>query len=199
MPMETRGRRRRYFAPDPEAPGRSCDMAGCPLPGEYRAPKSRHNLRDYWWFCLEHVRAYNRAWDYYRGMSPAEIEREIRADTAWQRPTWPLGGGRFGVRLDDIEQARADPLGALGGRANPASASPRLPPALREALRELDLGWPVSAEEAKQRYKALAKRHHPDVAGGDAAAAERFKRINGAYSTLRQFLAGRAAAGTGPR
>jgi hypothetical protein len=197
MPMETRRRGRRYFAPDPEAPGRSCDMAGCPLPGEYRAPKSRHNLRDYWWFCLEHVRAYNRAWDYYRGMSAAEIEREIRADLSWQRPTWPLGGAGFGVRLDDIEAVRADPLGALGGRERTEPAA-RLPPALREALRELDLGWPVSAEEAKRRYKTLAKRHHPDVAGGDAAAAERFKRINGAYSTLRQFLALRPG-GSEPR
>ena len=46
-------------------------MPGCEAMGEYRAPKSRRDLKDYWWFCLEHVRAYNSTWDYYKGMSPA--------------------------------------------------------------------------------------------------------------------------------
>ena len=54
-------------------------MPGCPHAGEYRAPKSRAQLNDYWWFCLEHVRAYNAAWDFYRGMSPAEIEAEYQS------------------------------------------------------------------------------------------------------------------------
>ena len=69
-------------------------MPGCGAPGEYRAPKSRNQLHDYWWFCLEHVRGYNAAWDYYKGMSPGEIEAQLRADTSWQRPTWPLGQPR---------------------------------------------------------------------------------------------------------
>ena len=50
-------------------------MPGCGAQGEYRAPKSRQNLHEYWWFCLEHVRAYNSSWDYYKGMSPAEFEQ----------------------------------------------------------------------------------------------------------------------------
>src|SRR5690348_17810776 len=84
--MTRRVPRTRAFAPDPAAPpGRPCDMPGCERFGEYRAPKSRRNLKDYWWFCLEHVRAYNSTWDYYKGMSPGEIEAQLRADTAWQR------------------------------------------------------------------------------------------------------------------
>ncbi|HET9018229.1 MAG TPA: molecular chaperone DnaJ, partial [Acetobacteraceae bacterium] len=89
--MTRRSARPRAYAPDPDAPGRCCDMPGCGGAGEYRAPKSRQSLREYWWFCLEHVRAYNAAWDFYKGMSPAQIEAEMRADTHWQRPTWPLG------------------------------------------------------------------------------------------------------------
>ena len=66
-------------------------MPGCGAQGEYRAPKSRQNLHEYWWFCLEHVRAYNGSWDFYKGMSPGQIKAQLRADTAWQRPSWPLG------------------------------------------------------------------------------------------------------------
>ena len=85
-------------------------MPGCGAPGEYRAPKSRRNLREYWWFCLEHVRAYNSTWDYYKGMSPAEFEQELRSDTAWQRPSWPLG--RLGSAAWEEEVLR-DPLHIL--------------------------------------------------------------------------------------
>ena len=73
-----------------EAVYRHCEHPGCEMPGEHRAPKDR-SLSDYWWFCLDHVRDYNRAWNYYAGMSEPEIELHLRNDTCWQRPTWPLG------------------------------------------------------------------------------------------------------------
>src|SRR6185437_1908858 len=83
---------------------RLCDHPGCSASGDYRAPRSRDRLRHFYWFCLDHVRAYNAQWNYYAGMSSAEIEAEIRNDTVWQRPTWPLGGrfGLFGARVRDF-------------------------------------------------------------------------------------------------
>src|SRR3984957_18212540 len=95
-PMTRRSPRTRAYAPDPDAPGRPCDYAGCTAAGEYRAPKSRSSLNEYWWFCLEHVRAYNATWDFYKGMTPGQIEAQMRDDTGWQRPTWPLG--RLGAK-----------------------------------------------------------------------------------------------------
>ena len=93
-------------------------MPGCEALGEYRAPKSRRDLNHYWWFCLEHVRAYNSTWDFYKGMSPGEIEAQLRADTAWQRPSWPLG--RLGS-VEDIGNAAvflaSDKAGFITGQA----------------------------------------------------------------------------------
>ncbi len=129
--MTRRVSRTRAYAPDPAAPGRSCDMPGCEAMGEYRAPKSRRNLSDYWWFCLEHVRAYNSTWDYYKGMSPGEIEAQLRSDTAWQRPSWPLG--RLGKAAAWDEDALRDPLHLLAagrvkrGPAGNAAADPAGP------------------------------------------------------------------------
>ena len=77
-----------------EAPRvRHCDHPGCVAAGEFRAPKSRSTLDEFFWFCTDHVRDYNKSWNYCAGMSAAEIEAEIRRDTVWRRPTWPLGGG----------------------------------------------------------------------------------------------------------
>ncbi len=170
-------------------------MPGCDEAGQYRTPKSRHNLRDYHWFCLEHVREYNARWDFYRGMTPAQIEAELRRDTSWQRPSWPLG--RLGGSHWD--ETLRDPLNVLpagrlrhtgGANGRPAEA----PAELREHLRALGLTWPVTLEAVKLRYKELAKANHPDANGGDRAAEERFKIINLAYATLRSRLI--RAAGT---
>ena len=185
--MSRRPTRARAYAPDPAAPGRPCDVPGCGAQGEYRAPKSRSNLREYWWFCLEHVRAYNAAWDFYKGMSPGEIERQIRADTAWQRPSWPLG--RLGSQSWE-ERLRSDPLVMLSGARAARKPPPRTeaPHELREPLATLGLDWPVSLDLVKTRYKELAKRHHPDANGGDKAAEERLKTINLAYAAVRAKL-----------
>ncbi len=192
--MTRRTTRSRAYAPDPKAPGQSCDMPGCPHEGEYRAPKSRDSLREYYWFCLEHVRAYNAAWDFYKGMSPGQIEAAVRADTHWQRPTWPLG--RLGANTD--ERLFRDPLDILAGRTPRPERSPdRAPAELREPLDTLGLLWPVSLDEVKARYKELAKRHHPDANGGDRGAEERLKTINLAYAALRSHLIGEPSLATG--
>ncbi len=179
-------RKPKAYDPDPEAPGQPCDAPGCLNHGEYRAPKSRTNLRAFYWFCLEHVREYNAGWDFYKGMSPGEIEQEVRADTHWQRPTWPLG--RLGQSRMD-EQVEAE-LHAFTFGARPAPPKPAAPPELREALGVLNLTWPVTMDAVKTRYKELAKRHHPDANGGDKASEEILKSVNLAYAALRsKFVA----------
>jgi hypothetical protein len=173
--------------PDPAAPGRRCDVPECEFPGEFKAPKSRTALNDYHWFCLEHVRAYNAAWDFYKGMTPGEIEAQLRADTGWQRPTWPLG--RSSARLSE-EEIMHDPLGVLNtGRARPTEPRHEVPAELKEPLSVLGLDWPITLPEVKARYKLLAKRHHPDANGGDRTSEERLKTINLAYAALRSRLA----------
>ena len=190
--MSRRATRARAYAPDPAAPGRGCDMPDCAAAGEYRAPKARDRLNDYHWFCLDHVRAYNAGWDFYKGMSAAQIEAQLRADTAWQRPSWPLG--RVGASWNEEEFLR-DPLGMLDRRPRRPAADPEAPPPeLREPLATLGLAWPVTLDEAKSRWKELAKRHHPDANGGSRAAEERLKSINLAYAALRTRLSAAARA-----
>jgi DnaJ-domain-containing protein 1 len=185
--MTRRTSRTRAYAPDPEAPGRHCDHPGCSLPGAYRAPKSRATLREYWWFCLDHVRAYNARWDFYKDMSPGQIEAQMRADVIGHRPSWPLGH----LGSSAWQQIMAnDPLTLLSGLRGAAPERPRqeTPTELREPLAELGLAWPTTLDQLKSRYKELAKRHHPDANGGDKKSEERLKTINIAYAALRRRL-----------
>ncbi len=165
-------------------PRQGCDHPLCTAPGEHRAPKARDRLHEYYWFCLDHVREYNRAWDYYAGWSAVEIETAIREDTVWQRPTWPLGQWR-------VIRPRADNA-MFGDRfAGPRNGDSRRRPETAEerALAMLDLSPPVTPAEIKSRYIGLVKRLHPDANGGDKLAEERLKSINQAYATLKQTIA----------
>jgi hypothetical protein len=170
--------------PDASAAVRRCEHPGCAEAGDFRAPRSRADLHLFYWFCIEHVRAYNSAWNYYAGMSAAEMEREIRNDTVWQRPTWPLGS-RVSARF----QPRFRDYGLFGLEEDPqptSHAPPRRPLTQQEqALAIFNLAPPLSLPGLKSRYKELVKLHHPDVHGGDKAAEERLKIINLAYATLK--------------
>ena len=78
-----------------------CAADGCIAEGIYPAPKSRHELRDYLWFCLDHVRAYNKSWNYYEGLQGAALEAEIRRATTWERPSWKFATGKPGDEMFD--------------------------------------------------------------------------------------------------
>jgi len=52
------------------------------------APASPERLSEFRWFCLEHVRAYNAAWDYFANRSEDEVDRILRGPI----PSW---GYRF--------------------------------------------------------------------------------------------------------
>ena len=43
-----------------------CEWAGCQNKGPHRAPKGRTNDKEYWHFCLNHVREYNHSYNFFR-------------------------------------------------------------------------------------------------------------------------------------
>ena len=65
-----------------------CEWPNCQRKGEYKAPTSREKLREFKWFCLEHVKLYNKGWDYFKGRTTDEIYNEISKDAIWNRTTW---------------------------------------------------------------------------------------------------------------
>ena len=167
---------------EPQQAVRPCQHAGCPEPAEYRAPKARDQLTEYYWFCLEHVREYNQAWDYFVGMSEEEIDRQRRVDTVWERPSWPLGGDPR--KAEERMRESLDRDFDLGGEK--AGYKPAVRTEDEKALAILGLKRPVTFPEIKARYKELAKQLHPDANGGDKDTEERFKAVNQAYTTLKK-------------
>jgi hypothetical protein len=183
---------------DVRAPGpgeRTCDHVGCLTPASSRAPKSRDLPGEHYWFCQTHAAEYNRGWDFFAGMSEAEIRQEHEKRQTGERPTWQFKASRFAREAASFAQKfgsgrshAADPFGMFGGgAAAPAqAANRRLGKLERVALADLGLEEEADGPAIRARYTELVKRCHPDANGGDRSAEARLQRVIKAYKTLQK-------------
>jgi hypothetical protein len=181
-----------------------CEWPACQAAATHRAPKGRQREREYWHFCLEHVRAYNHSYNFFAGMTPEDVARYQKDAIIGHRPTWKMGmsGGRSNARSRRYrlrkEFADADDpfgmfreLGAEGARrasfrgGAPETRSVRN--AERKALNTLGLEAEASTQDVKTRFKQLVKRHHPDANGGDRSSEDKLREIIQAYNYLKSI------------
>ena len=162
---------------------KKCEHIGCTKAGTCRAPKTR-DLREYWWFCKEHAAEYNKNWNYYANMTPDEIDAE------WERET-------FGIADKDKEQANANEADYvkflndfLMGRStfDRMPAKKTVPTQIVSALKVFGLTITATWREVGIKYRALAKKYHPDTALNKESATTEFTRITTAYETLKKYF-----------
>jgi hypothetical protein len=171
-----------------------CDWKGCKEAATHRAPKGRQREKEYWRFCLEHVREYNHSYNFFAGMSDDAVTKYQKDAITGHRPTWKMGtgkrpGGSSGEEAQDPFGMFGD-LGGGGGAWRPKSdsAEPQartVRNAERKALDVMGLDVDVTAADIKARFKLLVKRHHPDANGGDRSCEERLREIIQAYNYLK--------------
>ena len=170
-----------------------CDSKNCDKEGKYKAPKSKINLKKYYFFCLKHIKEYNKSWDFYKGMSVEQIENSIRSDTFWDRPSWPLKKS-FKNFFDEFNEYMEDFVKTEDHKIKDNYFKNKLideTVTLEEskAMNILDLKMPISLEKIKKNYKKLVKIFHPDVNGNNKKAEEKFKQINESYKLLlKKFI-----------
>jgi len=179
----------------------ACQWPRCGAPATHRAPKGRLRASEYWRFCLEHVREYNNAYNFFAGMSDAAIAKYQKDDVTGHRPTWKMGSiGGVGRRGDGRRGASGsrtsgwaadDPFALFSGMgaSRPRQARPaegrRILNAQRRALDVLGLEPDAKRADIKAKFKVLVKRHHPDANGGDRTSEDRLRGIIQAYNYLK--------------
>ncbi|MGB0719502.1 MAG: DnaJ domain-containing protein [Bdellovibrionales bacterium] len=176
-----------FADPGQEASPFICDMPGCPLDGEHRAPKDR-SLAEYYHFCTDHAREYNKAWNFFEGMSSEDVEEHIYNAMYGERPTWKYGVN--GNAEDMLYQKAWTMYGGAGDAPNKeererAKIGESKHSKEYEAMAIMGLEPPLSFEAIKTRYRALALQHHPDRNQGCAESEEKLKQINMAYTVLK--------------
>jgi hypothetical protein len=182
----------------PQSP--ACEWPDCKEPGTHRAPKGRTREREYWQFCLAHVREYNHGYNFFAGMNPDDIARYQKEATVGHRPTWKMGmnGGKpttrsHSSRFQPEFASASDPFGVFrefGGGPGTGTDAARseartIRNAERKALDALGLDVDASPQDVKTRFKSLVKRHHPDANGGDRSSEDKLREIIQAYKYLK--------------
>lgn len=176
--------------------GPACQWKGCGEAGLYKAPVGRGQEGKYYLFCLDHVRQFNAAYNYFEGWSSAEVEAFQRDAVIGHRPTWKTGttgdarGARPGVTTrTTFGEAFSEPHEFLDSRRmgrDKAAPVRRLKPLERKALDALGLTERADREQIKARFKELVKLHHPDANGGDKRSENKLREIIQAYNYLKQ-------------
>lgn len=174
-----------------------CEWEGCGEAGSHRAPKGRGQEGKYHHFCIDHVRLYNKSYNYFAGMGDDAIQAYQKDALTGHRPTWSVGVNRWGQSAPQAANGAAaaaetihDPFGIFHG-ARPGTRAPVEPPkrkvssATQRAFDTLDLDIEASKADIKARFKLLVKRHHPDANGGDKSSEERLRQIIQAYNYLK--------------
>ena len=160
-----------------------CEHPGCTKSGTCRAPKTR-DLKEYWWFCKEHAAEYNKNWNYYANMTPDEIDAE------WERET-------FGIADRDRDNANkneADYVKFINDFISGRDTFDKMPAkkavssTIRSAFQTLDMPITASWREIGAKYRALAKKYHPDTAIHKESSTAEFTRITTAYETLKKYF-----------
>src|SRR6201985_2243165 len=144
----------------------TCQWPDCKERGSHRAPKGRDNSREYWHFCLDHVREYNQNYNFFSGMNADAVARYQKDALTGHRPTWKVGahgGGKKGAG-GEIDGA-FDPFsmfqelnGRTGWRKGPEAAQPKAETrkvmnAERKALQVMGLGPSATLADVKAKYK----------------------------------------------
>jgi hypothetical protein len=170
-----------------------CEMPDCQEEGTHKAPKDR-GLDNYYLFCLEHVQLYNKAWNYFEGMAPRDVEEHIIKSFYGDRPTWKFDGfdgfddnlrhrawqNYHGYTDEEANSKRQEEKKqSRSGHAIDSQTKEY------EALMIMGLAPPVTLPVIKKRYKELAKKYHPDLNNNDKHAEELLKSINMAYTILK--------------
>lgn len=178
---------------EPDVP--QCQWEGCEKPGTHRAPAGRGREGQYMQFCIDHVREYNKNFNYFSGLTDEDIAKFQKDALTGHRPTWKTsvnGDTRTAQEFSRIRSGSAayqnrmrDPF-SLFGEKKEAARPRKLKTLEAKAFATLELQEHASSEEIKTQYKMLVKRHHPDANGGDRGSEDRFRDVLQAYNLLKQ-------------
>lgn len=179
-----------------EGAGHECAWPGCDKPGEFRAPPVAGGFAadgppSYQWFCLEHVREFNAAYNFFAGMTPEEISAAQRPYAGWERETRAFAS--TGADQPPSWTDFSDPLDAIGARFRARMQEERqrrdgkpLTAGERRALKVLGLDTDADRRALRSRYSELVRQYHPDRNGGDRSHEKKLQAVVEAYQSLRK-------------
>ena len=165
-----------------------CEWENCKQSGAFKAPLEKDNSKNYRWLCEEHIKLFNKSWNYFEGMNQNEIENFIKSDITWHRPTQKFGSSDnfFNILWNNALNDKFNFFKQENNinNLNGTKLYEKDKDALRIMELELNASWPI----IQKRFKTLVKKFHPDKNAGNKQFEDKLKKITLAYSHLKLIM-----------
>tara|TARA_Y100000590_G_scaffold379701_1_gene447524 strand:- start:127 stop:645 length:519 start_codon:yes stop_codon:yes gene_type:complete len=161
-----------------------CDWEKCKEIGVYKAPVEKDNSKKYRLLCLEHIKIFNKNWNYFSDMNESEIENFIKSDLTWHKPTKSFSSSEnfFKILWKNTLDDQTNFFDKMGTKTFKKSV---LTEKDRHALEVLGLRGETKWPDIQKKFKTLVKKYHPDKNRGSKKYEDILKKITLAYSQLK--------------
>ena len=152
---------------------------------EYKAPIEKDNSKKYRLLCLNHVKQFNKNWNYFSGMNDDQIFSFLKSDMVWHKPTQSFSSSDNFFKVlwnnalkDELDRSKLksqfDHMNQFTFDSNDIKAFSILGVSI-------GLKW----EKIQNKFKTLVKKFHPDINLGNKKYEEKLKLITLAYTQLK--------------
>ena len=161
-----------------------CEWDKCSKTAMYKAPAEKDNSRKFRLFCLEHIKIFNKNWNYFSDMNENEIEYFIKSDLTWHKPTKSFGSSEnfFNILWGN---ALEDKFNIFKNSNHKDFKKTNLSEKDRYALEILGLKYETKWSDIQKKFKTLVKKYHPDKNHGSKKYEDILKKVTLAYSQLK--------------
>ena len=164
-----------------------CLWNKCRNVGKYRAPSERDNIKNFKWLCEKHIVLFNKNWNYFEGMSENEIQKFIKSDLTWHRPTQKFGAADnfFNILWNNALNDKFNFFNennSINKKINGLSEKDK------DALKIMELELSADWLTVQKKFKTLVKKFHPDKHAGNKQHEDKLKKITLAYSHLKMLM-----------
>jgi len=165
-----------------------CEWKNCKEFGKYKAPAEKDNSKNFKLLCKEHIKMFNKNWDYFDGMSQEEIKIFLKSDLTWHKPTQKFGSSDNFFNIlwnnalsDKFNLFKEEKIfNNLKGR--------KLSEKDKDAFKIMELEFNADWSSIQKKFKTLVKKFHPDKHSGNKQYEDKLKKITLAYSHLKMIM-----------
>ena len=164
-----------------------CEWDSCKESGKFKAPLEKDNSKNYRWLCAEHIKLFNKNWNYFDGMNQDEIENFLKSDLTWHRPAQKFGApdNFFNILWNN---ALSDKFNIFNKDESFIINNKKLCEKDKDAFRIMDLEFSADWNTIQKKFKTLVKKFHPDKHSGNKQFENKLKKITLAYSHLKMLM-----------
>ncbi len=162
-----------------------CDWNNCKEIGEYRAPVEKDNSKKFRMLCLEHVKEFNKNWNYFSGMNDNEVMEFLKSDMVWHKPTQSFSSSDNFFKVLWNNTLSEDSKNINLNSENSNMRQFKFDHKDIKAFGILGISVGLKWQKIQKKFKILVKKFHPDMNSGNKKYEEKLKLITLAYTQLK--------------